>query len=364
MGKHLSEHSLGPVYPKSHKPTVGDRWWVHRLAGVRKMSNLGIVSFTGLSRKFVERWAAAGRKGTEDVNDQPKYGRPHAISPPSVKRLKRALQNKRFVTPAHLAARFHCSPATINRTARDLCKLRPVKVLYRARQTAVSLGNRVRWATEHRNKPASYWRRWVWTDEKWFYLVCKKSGEWVWVAEDDLTNECRYVPKDKKPWKIMVWAGISFDGRTGLHMFETDGSVDSIEYQHGVSSALLPAIGDPQYLFPNGAPDHPVFMQDGAPAHTSKLTKAWLAEHLPAGWSVNDGEKWPAYSPDLNPIENLWNYFQNAVVEHNPTNVAQFKKLLGKVWWKIPQDYIRNLFGSMTRRCEAVIAAEGKMTKY
>ena len=73
---------------------------------------------------------------------------------------------------------------------------------------------------------------------------------------------------------------------------------------------------------------------------------------------------WPAYSPDLNPLENLWNFFQNAVVEKDPKTVASFKETLEKVWWKIPQDYIRNLYGSMGRRCEAVIAAEGKMTKY
>ena len=78
------------------------------------------------------------------------------------------------------------------------------------------------------NAPLETWKKWVWSDEKWFYLVCKKSGETVWVMEDDLENEAVYIPKDKKPSKVMVWGAISYDGRSSLHIFPPSTKVDSI----------------------------------------------------------------------------------------------------------------------------------------
>ena len=131
-----------------------------------------------------------------------------------------------------------------------------------------------------------------------------------------------------------------------------------------MQEALLPAIQDKEYLFPGGTPRKWVYQQDGALCHTSNSTLAWLEKHLPKGCSINDGGKWPAGSPDLNPIENLWNFFQNKVVEFQPSSFDQFKELLVDVWWDISQDYIRTLYNSMPRRIEAVLNSNGKMTKY
>ena len=115
-------------------------------------------------------------------------------------------------------------------------------------------------------------------------------------------------------------------------------------------------------------------MQDGAGCHQSKKVTVWLKKKLTrkncASPSVNwrdedDLDRWPSNSPDLNPIENLWSIFQNAVAKHQPKTTDQFRRLLTNVWWyEISQDYIRDLFDSMPRRVHAVIQREGKMSKY
>ena len=149
-----------------------------------------------------------------------------------------------------------------------------------------------------------------------------------------------------------------------MHVFPPSTRVDSTEYQYCMSEALVPAISDPEYLFPKGQPKGWIYMQDGAPCHRSNATYAWLEDNLPVHVRINDGAKWPAGSPDLNPIENLWNFCQNAVVEVDPKTVEEFRDCLVDTWWDISQEYIQNLYKGMGRRCEAVINADGKMTKY
>ncbi len=57
-----------------------------------------------------------------------------------------------------------------------------------------------------------------------------------------------------------------------------------------------------------------IFQQDLAPAHTAKSTKSWLNDH---GVGVLD---WAANSPDLNPIENLWDIVKRKMRNKRPTN--------------------------------------------
>ncbi len=101
-----------------------------------------------------------------------------------------------------------------------------------------------------------------------------------------------------------------------------------------------------------------IFQQDLAPAHTAKSTKSWLNDH---GVGVLD---WPANSPDLNPIENLWGIVKRKIRNRRPKNADELKATVKETWASIPPQQCHKLITSMPRRIEAVIKAKGAPTKY
>ncbi|GFW67726.1 uncharacterized protein TNCV_3445981 [Trichonephila clavipes] len=92
----------------------------------------------------------------------------------------------------------------------------------------------------------------------------------------------------KHPTKIMIWLVISGKGTGRLYVVKGT--------KTPVQRCLAKSLDSAEW-FPNGEPY--IFMQDGAPCHTARSIKAFLAEqNIPL-------LDWPGNSPDMNPIENV-----------------------------------------------------------
>ncbi len=142
----------------------------------------------------------------------------------------------------------------------------------------------------------------------------------------------------KFPQSVMIWGAMSSAGVGPLCFLKT--KVTAPVYQEILEHFMLPSADQ---LFKDA--DF-IFQQDLAPAHTAKSTKNWLNDH---GVGVLD---WPANSPDLNPIENLWGI------------VKRKKATVKETWASIPPQQCHKLITSMPRRIKAVIKAKGAPTKY
>ena len=74
--------------------------------------------------------------------------------------------------------------------------------------------------------------------------------------------------------------------------------------------------------------------------------------------------EWPSQSPDLNPIENLWQDLKIAVHRHSPSNQTKLELFCKEEWANISVFICALLVKTYHKRLAAVIAAKGGSTKY
>ena len=143
--------------------------------------------------------------------------------------------------------------------------------------------------------------------------------------------------------KLMVFGSISGFGTGPLHRCE--GNVNAHVYRD---------ILQLHHQYFSGKR----MVQDNAPCHRAHLVTDWMSAHnivlLP----------WPPYSPDLNPIENLWAAMKSRVQgKEFPTKDALWLQLQS-LWNSFSPNFVHLYVDSMPRRISAVIAAKGGSTIY
>ena len=147
---------------------------------------------------------------------------------------------------------------------------------------------------------------------------------------------------------IMAWAGISTDGRTHLHSV-VRGVMTGVCYRDKTMDVCAGAIGS-QFIF----------MDDNARPYRARMVEDCLQQETIIRVD------WPARSPDLNPIDHIWNLLQLAILRRpvQPRTLMELGNALKEVWNISEMAAIQRLIGSMRRCCQAVLGSRGSHTSY
>ncbi|GFV61600.1 transposable element Tcb1 transposase [Trichonephila clavipes] len=267
-----------------------------------------------------KQWTDEGRTARKSGS-----GARNVTSAPDDRRLVRMAQTDRTASSRQLAA--HWIPLTQNHRHLQL-----------------------QWANVHRSWRAD-WQQVIFSDESRFNLWHHDGRIRVMrYAGERHIPECNIERHSKRTPGVMVWGAIAYHGRSQL--LRIVGNLNSTRY---INEVLQPQA----IPFLQGLPGA-VFQQDNARPHVAKTVKSYLDSQQVQLLS------WPAYSPDMSPIEHMWDIVGGRLARDLRPVVSTDELWLRiqTIWNTLPQADIQNLFNPMPRRVAALIASCGGHTKY
>lgn len=243
------------------------------------------------------------------------------------------------------------SAQTIRRRLRE-AGLRSRKMRRRPRLSPAHFASREQWAMQRIHWRQQQWRRVIFTDESRFRLFQADGRTRVWREPRQEMLQQNVQCADTQSASVHVWAGITLHSRTELVFL--DANVDANVYAQLLQTNLLPFVNA---AF--GGVANCILQDDNAPPHRAAAVTQ-LKEQLQLR-----ALRWPSRSPDMNPIEHVWDFLKRTIQRENPPqNVMQLRQAIADAWQRLPQDFLRRLILGMPRRVSALLRARGGHTRY
>ena len=268
--------AIGTLEAGINPQDVADQFNVHRTTIVR------------LRQRYQE---------TGTVSDRPKPGRPRATTRGEDRYIRVTVARRRFVDGPSLERMVRhlrgpgARPLSIQ-TIRNRVRESGFNSRVPAKKTRLSprhIAARLRFCRDHVRWNRQQWSRVLFSDESRFCLRTVDGRIRVWRRRGERHLEPNIQPTTAyNGGSVMVWAGISANGRTALVI--VPGNLNGRRYIDEILEPhVLPYI---QQMGPDA-----IFQDDNAPVHRARIVRDFLIRH------AVEKLPWPALSPDLACIE-------------------------------------------------------------
>ncbi len=199
---------------------------------------------------------------------------------------------------------------------------------------------RVDFCRKYRDWTAEDWSRVIFSDESNFKPFQRKNKETVWHRHGvDPVERLTKLKVHGGGGGISIWGCISVYGVGCCKVY--NGTLDHERYIDIIDNEIVPSA---QLWY--GEEDDWYFQQDNAPPHVAKATiQAFERQKI----QLLD---WPACSPDLNPIEHVWNQIDRDIAQLKSDqidSVDKFKSKLREIFLGLDQNYCKNLIRSIQK---------------
>jgi transposase len=174
---------------------------------------------------------------------------------------------------------------------------------------------------------------------------------WVLDKSEVLHRERK---REQNCVRVHLWAAVSVGFKSKLTIFpqwntalgrKKPFTVTAAEY---VDRCIIP-------LHNAGVMEGRIFQQDNARVHTAKHTKTTIEK---AGWSVVEG--FPPYSPDLNPIEQVWALMNPRVATTHPRTLEELIQATQDVWDAMEQEELNRICRGWRKSLRECVGRGGK----
>ncbi|KAK7115972.1 hypothetical protein V1264_001738 [Littorina saxatilis] len=302
--------------------------------------------------RLIQRFTATGR-----VQERRRPGRPKKTTPREDRLIERLALQTRTASSSiirrqlRVATNTNISQQTVRNRLRGF-NLRSRRPAWRPRLTPAHRAARRAFCRRHVRWACQQWSQVLLSDESRFTLNHNDDRMRVWRRQGE-----RYIDatvQEKVAFgggSVMVWGAFSLYHRTPL--FHVQGNLTGLRYRDEILRPLaVPAL---QQMGPQA-----VYQDDNARPHRARVVNDFLQQS-----GVNRME-WPACSPDLNPIENLWDELDRKVRSNHPPprDVQHLYRMLQAEWQALPQRIFTTLVNSMRTRCVECQNSQGGYTHY